>query len=127
MRHQQQVFEAEVAVRDPVFFQVLQAVAELQEEETHTALIDLWLSFMERLPRPDKVSCCLLRDLRGDDHHSLSVCLLARRRCGGLRQRWGRCAGQRDFIRRQHTLGDASEEVATVLLEVEVGRNALLH
>lgn len=125
MWHQQQVLQADVAMRDPVLLQVLQAVAELQEEEAHTALIDFWLSFMERRPLPDKVSCRLSRDLRGDDHHSLSLYLLARRR--GLRQRGGRWAGQRDFVRGQHALGDTGQEVATVLLQVEVGGHTLLH
>ena len=125
--HQQQVFEAEVAVRDPMLLQVLQAIAELQEKETDTTLVDLWLTFMKRAPLPHEVGRCLLRDLRGDDHHSLSFCLLVRRRLGWLRLRRGRRGGQRDLIRRQHALRDASEKVAAVLLEVEVGRHALLH
>lgn len=127
MRHQQKVFEAQVTVCDPMLLQVLQAVAELQEEEAYAALVYFWLTLMERLPLPNKVSSCLLRDLRSDDHHSLSVWLLARRRRGRLMQWWSRCCWQRDLIGRQHALGDTSKKVATVLLEVEVGRHALQH
>lgn len=83
MRHQQQVFKTEVAVRDPVLLQVLQAVAELQEQEANAALVNLWLTAMERCPLPDKVCRRPLGDLAGDDHHSLALRLLARGRLLG--------------------------------------------
>ena len=114
-------------MRDPVLLQVLQAVAELQEEEAHAALVNLRLSFVERLPLPSEVGRRLLGDLRGDDHHSLSVYLLARRGCGRLRRRRSRGGARGHFLRGQHALGNTRDEVSAVLLEVEVGGHGLLH
>lgn len=40
---------------------------------------------------------------------------------------WRRGAGQRGLVWRQHALRHAGEEVAAVLLQVEVGGDGLLH
>lgn len=125
MRHQQQVLKAEVAVRDPVLLQVLQAVAELQEQEAHAALINLRLSLMERLPLPDEVCRRSLGDLTGDNHDSLSFGLLSGH--GVLGGGGGRRAGRGGLVRGQHALGDTGEKMPTVLLQVEVGGHGLLH
>lgn len=123
--HQQQVLKAEVAVRDPVLLQVLQAVAELQEQEAHAALVNLRLSFVERLPLPDEVRRRSLGDLAGDNHDSLPLGLLARR--GALGGGGGGRAGGGGLVRGQHALGDAGQKMPTVLLQVEVGGHGLLH
>lgn len=39
--HQKQVLQAQVSVDDPVLLQVLQPVAELQEQEAHPPFVDL--------------------------------------------------------------------------------------
>lgn len=66
-------------------------------------------------PLLDKVCRSLLWHLPGDNHHPLLVPL-----CGvGT-------GGQRGLISGEHALGHAGYEVATVLLEVEVGRDGLL-
>lgn len=125
VRHQQQVLKAEVAVRDPVLLQVLQAVAELQEQEAHAALVNLRLSFVERLPLPDEVCRRSLGDLTGDDHDSLPLGLLGRR--GPLGGGGGGRAGGGGLVRGQHALGDAGQKMPAVLLQVEVGGHGLLH
>lgn len=78
MRHQKQVLQAQVAVRDPVLFQMLQAVAELQQEEADAPLVDLRLLFMEDRPLPNKVGSRLMRNVGSDDHHPLSISVLHR-------------------------------------------------
>ena len=69
--HQQQVLQAQVSVDDPMLLQVLQPVAELQEQEAHPPLVNLRLRLVAGGQVPHKVRGGLVGHLPSDDHHAV--------------------------------------------------------
>lgn len=67
----QEVLQAQVTMDDAMLFEMLQAIAELEEKEANTTFIQLRLGLVQNHRVPHEVSSGLARHLAGDDHHTV--------------------------------------------------------
>lgn len=69
----QEVLQAQVTMDDAVLFEMLQAIAELEEQEANTTFVQLGLGLVQHHRVPHKVSSGLAWHLPGNDHHTVML------------------------------------------------------
>lgn len=112
--NEKQVFQAKISVDDAMVFEMLQAIAELEEQEAYTPLIQLWLSFMISCRIPHQTGCRLVWHLASDDYHTVMF---------AGRMAWAGTIWRSAFYyfrRQQHAGGYRGYKMPTILLDVEV-------